>query len=382
MTDAALPTPASELITWYDVARRDLPWRRTRDPWSILVSEVMLQQTRVETVIPYYLRFLARFPTPAALAAAPLDEVLALWAGLGYYRRARLLKQTAQAVAARPDGAFPRDAASLAKLPGIGPYTAGALASIAFDAVEPLVDGNVARVLARLFRIEGDPRSGAARKAVWATAAQLLPRERPGDFNQALMELGATLCLPANPRCSACPLAHRCEAHRHSEVDRYPTPRPRPTPLAVRIAVGVVDAAGSIAVLRRREGGRMAGLHDLPSCELRAGDDAAVALSRHLAADHGIATLPLRAIGTTRHAITHHRITLEVMAGAALERTPRNVVRERAPDGGHDAAPLGLAAIADERGIEFVTRERLAELGLAAIGRKALAVAAKARPDQ
>src|SRR6185503_9991928 len=213
---------ADALVGWYRGARRDLPWRRTRDPYAIWVSEVMLQQTRVTVVVPYWQRWMARFPSPAALAGAPLDDVLAAWSGLGYYGRARNLHRGAREVVARYGGRLPDSAGELRTLPGIGRYTAGAIASMAFDRQEPLVDGNVARVLARVFAVEEDVKSAAGQNRLWQLAADLVPSEAPGDFNQALMELGATLCAPAAPRCAGCPLAADCRAHREGRTDELP----------------------------------------------------------------------------------------------------------------------------------------------------------------
>ena len=195
-----------ELLRWYDRSARDLPWRRTRDPYAVWVSEIMLQQTRVETVIPYYERFLARFPSARVLAEADEDAVLSHWSGLGYYRRARLLHSGVQEVVARYGGEVPEDADARRRLPGVGRYTAGAIGSIAFDKAEPVVDGNVTRVLARLFRIDTPVGSATTTKRLWREAAELVPEQRPGDFNQALMELGATLCTPKKPLCDACPV--------------------------------------------------------------------------------------------------------------------------------------------------------------------------------
>jgi len=203
---------ADRLLPWFARARRDLPWRKEpRDPYRVWVSEVMLQQTRVEVVVPYYRRFLRRFPTLRALARAPLDDVLALWSGLGYYARARNLHRAAQACA----GALPRTAAELRALPGFGPYTAAAVASLAFGEDVPLVDGNVARVLARLFALDGDARAGA-----WKIAPSLLPPGRSGEFNEALMELGATVCTPRSPRCERCPLREVCRGK--GDPERHP----------------------------------------------------------------------------------------------------------------------------------------------------------------
>src|SRR3954451_9258496 len=214
------------LLAFYDAHARDLPWRRTRDPYAIWVSEIMLQQTRVQTVIPYWERWMARFPTVSALAGAELDDVLAAWAGLGYYSRARNLHAGARAVDARFGGALPSRASELREVPGIGPYTAGAIASIAFGERAPLVDGNVARVLARVFAIEHDIKSTAGGKALWATAGELMAAlpaaTAPGDLNQGLMELGATICAAAQPRCLVCPLVSDCSAVRTGRQDELP----------------------------------------------------------------------------------------------------------------------------------------------------------------
>jgi A/G-specific adenine glycosylase len=355
-----------ELLSWFDRHRRDLPWRRTQDPYAILVSEVMLQQTRVETVVRYFTRFLARFPDVATLAASELDDVLASWAGLGYYRRARLLKRTAEALVAEYDGRFPRTANDLQRLPGIGPYTAGAIASIAFGERAPLVDGNVARVLCRFDRIAGDWRERAVSKQLWSRAAELVPATRPGDFNQALMELGATVCTPRNPRCGECPIAARCEARKADEVDSFPTPRKRREPIAVRLAACIVREGARIGVLRRAENQRMAGLYDVPAVELDAADDAAAALRREIAARFGIEISVPALVGRARHTITHHKIAIEIYtahkAGGAT-RAEGNDGVSRACD---------IAARADSGALEFVTKRALAALGLSALGAKVL----------
>jgi len=203
---------AARLLRWFAAARRDLPWRRTRDPWAIWVSEIMLQQTRVEAVRAPYERFLARFPTPASFAAASDDELLVAWRGLGYYRRARLLRDGARAVVAAHDGAVPADAAALAELPGVGAYTSAAVASIAFGLVAVAVDGNVERVVARHRGVRERVDAAPGRRAVRAQAEAWLDAAQPGDFNQAMMELGATVCAPTSPRCGDCPVAADCVA--------------------------------------------------------------------------------------------------------------------------------------------------------------------------
>ena len=196
----------STLLRWYRKNRRDLPWRRTADPYAVWVSEIMLQQTRVETVLPYYARFLERFPDASRLADATEDDVLASWSGLGYYRRARALHQGARVVMERHDGKLPRDPADLRRLPGVGRYTAGAIASVAFGLPEPILDGNVRRVLARIFAVDGVRLGPAAEeRELWGLAASLVQGSAPGDLNQALMELGALICTPRAPACPACP---------------------------------------------------------------------------------------------------------------------------------------------------------------------------------
>lgn len=230
------------LLAWYDANRRDLPWRRSRDPYAIWVSEIMLQQTRVAVVVDRFQAFLARFPTLVSLAVAPEQEVLALWSGLGYYRRARMLHKAAQLVAAHHQGNLPTTAEELRTLPGIGDYTAAAIASIAYGERAAVVDGNVERVLCRLAGWEAGSRAGAAdlKRRIEALAAQLLDPARPGDFNQALMELGATVCLPRNPQCLVCPLQSACKTRgEHKTRPRPPmTSREAAYALAVRTSSG------------------------------------------------------------------------------------------------------------------------------------------------
>lgn len=253
------------LLAWYDTHRRDLPWRHTHDPWAVWVSEVMLQQTRVESVIGYWQRFLARFPTPAALAAAPLDDLLALWAGLGYYARARHLHRAAQQVVERHGGEIPNDPEAFGALAGVGRYTCGAVLSIAFGRALPVVDGNVERVLCRVDRIEEDPRAPAVSRRLWAQAATLADGERPGDLNQALMELGATVCTPRAPRCLLCPIRSACGGADVAE--RLPLKAKRAARRTEhRVAALVRDARG-VWLARRPDAGLLAGLWELPSAD-------------------------------------------------------------------------------------------------------------------
>jgi A/G-specific adenine glycosylase len=295
---------ADDLLTWFDRHRRDLPWRRTRDPYSIWLSEVMLQQTRIETALPYYQRFLERFPTVGDLAAAEVEEVLALWSGLGYYRRARQLHAAARRVV--EIGGFPRTFEGLLELPGIGSYTAAAVASIAFGVSEPVLDGNVERVLSRWLALELDPKSREARERMLATAAGLLDPRRPGDSNQALMELGATICVPRRPRCLLCPISSGCRAAREGDPERFPVARPKRERELHRLAVAVVERAGGILLFRRPEDSTlMAGLWELPWTAADQGE-------KGLAERYGGRWSLGERLGEVRHSITYRDLELAV----------------------------------------------------------------------
>jgi len=322
------------LLRWYDDSARDLPWRRTRDPFAVWVSEAMLQQTRVGTVLPYWERFLERFPTIEGLAAAPEDDVLAAWSGLGYYRRARSLQAAARAIVERHGGRFPDTREEALALPGIGPYTAGAVLSIAYGRPEPVVDGNVMRVFARWFELE-DPwgSAGLARRS-WALAADLLPAERPAAWNQALMELGATICRPRDPDCARCPVARRCAALAAGRVAELPRPGPKSPAIDVAVVVFVVARGGELLLERRPDGGRMAGLWQLPTVERppvesQESDGGAGATARER---DGTRLFPSELpdgwqldgveLGRLRHGITCHRLAIEVRGVTAAERGP------------------------------------------------------------
>jgi A/G-specific adenine glycosylase len=251
------------LLSWYRKHKRDLPWRKTRDPYCIWVSEIMLQQTRVGAVLPYYARFLALFPDVAALAGAREQDLLAAWAGLGYYSRARNLQKAAKKIVER--GEFPRDFSSLRDLPGVGDYTAAAVASIAFGLPHAVVDGNVARVLSRLTPELGDIKSDAVRKRLWALAQALLDRKLPGEFNQALMELGATICLPQRPRCELCPVRLHCEARKQGLENQLPVRGPRPRADQREKQLLVIERAGKILFWQRpAQSSRLAEFWELP----------------------------------------------------------------------------------------------------------------------
>jgi A/G-specific adenine glycosylase len=300
------------LLRWYRANRRDLPWRRSRDPYAIWISEAMLQQTRVETAIPYYHRFLERFPDVEALASADLDDVLGAWAGLGYYTRARNLQKAAQVVVDSHDGALPDDAEALRSLPGVGRYTAGAVASIAFDRPEPVVDGNVIRVLTRLRGIREDVTKAPVLRLLWEEAERLVQGKSPGDLNQALMELGATICSPKAPRCPSCPLVRRCAAHASNDPESLPVKAPKPPPRRVEAVAGWVARRGKVLAVRRGEDGVLAGMWDLPGGELEIREDPDEGLARSLRERVGLEIEGAERAGSIEHVFTHRRMRLHV----------------------------------------------------------------------
>ena len=290
------------LLRWYEQSRRDLPWRSGRDPYRIWLSEIMLQQTRVETVLPYYHAFLARFPDVAALAGAPESEVLAMWSGLGYYSRARNMQRAARLIA--DAGAFPADYPQLRELPGIGDYTAAAVASIAFDLPFAAVDGNVLRVLARVFNDDGDIGSPVTRRRFANLAQRTLDPKRPGEFNQAMMELGATVCLPRNPRCGTCPVHSLCGARAAGRTAELPIKLKRQESKSETISVAVVRR-DNLVLMRQRsaDASRMADFWELPHTEDLAG------------------LMKLRLHGSFRHTIVNTVFDVQVFTGE-LRRAP------------------------------------------------------------
>ncbi|HKZ32924.1 MAG TPA: A/G-specific adenine glycosylase [Vicinamibacteria bacterium] len=295
------------LLAWYDRHRRDLPWRRSSDPYRIWVSEVMLQQTTVKTVLPYYAAFLNRFPTLQSLAEEPEEEVLAAWSGLGYYHRARNLHRGAQHVAERHGGQFPRSLEAALGVPGVGLYTASAVLSIAHGMPLPVVDGNVRRVLARLLALRGPQfrKDGP----YYNRAEELIDPERPGDWNQALMELGATVCLPRKPACPACPLRQRCEARALGIVEALPEGRPRRASVDVTVAAALVERDGRVLLVRRPQGRLLDRLWEVPQTSLDS--QGRPDLARELEERHGLRVVPGPLAVRARHAVTHRRITLE-----------------------------------------------------------------------
>ncbi len=333
------------MLAWFDAGHRDLPWRRTRDPYRILIAEYLLQRTRVASGTPYYERFVERFPDVAALAAASEEDVLRAWEGLGYYRRARNLHAAAKVVMTDHGGEIPSDAATLETLPGIGPYTAGAVASIAFGERAPAVDGNVTRVMARLFRVEADVSAAAGRARIQALAAGLVPSDRPGAFNQALMELGSRVCTPRRPSCPSCPLAGLCLARAagiEASLPRAPPPR---RPKTVPVGFAYIRSRGRILLVRRPESGLLGGLWSLPGGEIEVRGRVADSLRAMVAAQSGVHVAVHEDVAAVAHTFSHRRWSGSVYRcaprqGARLLRGARWVAPEDA---------LGLPMVPEHR---------------------------------
>ncbi len=315
--DAPPPDPAHPpgelaraLVRWQRVhGRHDLPWQRTRDPYRVWLSEIMLQQTQVATVLPYYARFLERFPDVAALARAHVDEVLACWSGLGYYRRAHHLHACARAVLERHGGVFPADAHALAQLPGIGRSTAAAIAVFGAGARAAILDGNVKRVLCRVFGVAGDPTRPAVERALWALAERELAREDVESYTQGLMDLGATVCTRARPGCAHCPLAGRCVARCSGRVDELPTPRARRDAPLRHAALLVAFDAGEVLLEKRPDEGIWGGLWSVPQTAFADAPLARDALERWAREQLGDASAPAQVLAPLAHAFTHFRLS-------------------------------------------------------------------------
>ncbi|MNS12268.1 putative A/G-specific adenine glycosylase YfhQ [compost metagenome] len=345
MTDPQAVTEA--LVAWFRQVRRDLPWRQTRDPYHIWVSEIMLQQTQVATVIPYYERFLAQFPTPAALASAPTERVLKAWEGLGYYSRARNLQAGAAQVVAEHGGRVPDTWDAVRALPGVGEYTAGAILSIAYGVPVPAVDGNVLRVLSRVALIADDITRPATKRAITAIAASLVPPERPGDLNEALMELGATICTPTRPRCAQCPIAAQCAARAAGRQEALPVKAKKSAARAVTLAVALVERDGRFLIVKRPDDGIWAGLYAFPTTEVPAGVEAGEALGIALVA-MGIQAAVGDCALTVSHTLTHRQLTIPVHRAAwqAGDVAPEGGSWVRPADFGHYALPVPMQKIA------------------------------------
>ena len=340
----------ANLLAWYGKAKRDLPWRRTRDPYAVWISETMLQQTRATTVVPFYERFLSMLPTVSALAEASEQQVLTLWSGLGYYRRARMLHAAAKRVVDAHDGRLPESVNELRSLQGIGAYTAGAVASIAFGQRAAVVDGNVARVLARLYCIEDDLRAARGNAGIWSLAQQLVEGVdgESGDWNQAVMELGATVCLPREPRCDECPVRGECSARSNGRAKHLPRLSRKARPLTVERVALVLASPARVLLARRRVELLFGGLWEPPSAD---GDVAA------LAARLQVDLRGLEVVGDVVHGLSHRRMQVKVVRGT-LGRKGRFPL----PGPDYDA-------------VEGVALDRLGERPHASLTRKILEVA-------
>lgn len=339
-------SPAGPLLNWYDAHRRDLPWRFTRDPYRIWLSEIMLQQTRAETVRAYYSRFLDLFPTVEALAGAPQEQVLKAWEGLGYYSRARNLHRAAQAVVQEHGGRFPDSVEGLLKLPGVGPYTAGAIASIAFGRPAPAVDGNVYRVASRYFGVRRDIGDPAAQREIRALVQAALPQDRPGDFNQAVMDLGSALCIPLRPRCDQCPLSDSCDAYAEGDADVLPIHEKKSPPRRVEVAVCLAVWEGRVLVMPRAQR-MLGGLYVF----WLATDVSDAQTARETLEEAGFPCRFVESLGEARHVFTHRVWEMHLMH-FALTGAPDAQAMER----------LGarMAALEDLDALPFPTAMRAA----------------------
>jgi A/G-specific adenine glycosylase len=312
------------LLSWYERHQRDLPWRRTRDPYAIWVAEIMLQQTRVETVLSYYTRFLNQFPTIEALASAPLDDVLKAWEGLGYYARARNLHAAARWVVDKLDGHVPESPDALVDLPGIGRYTASAIASIAFDENAVALDGNLRRVLCRIFGIDDDPGRPNTQRRLEELAMGMLPSGRAGDLNQALMDLGATICTPATPHCLICPLMNACQSQQEGIQNELPIRATRAVRPHRDVTAGVIwDENGHFLITQRPLDGMLGGLWEFPGGKRRPREALPACLHREIREELGIQIEIRDLLCTVQHAFTHFYMTLYAFDCQWLAGTPQ-----------------------------------------------------------
>ena len=319
-----------DLPAWFDRARRPMPWREPgpdgrRDPYRVWVSEVMLQQTRVETAAPYFRRFMEAFPTVEALAAAPLDGVLKRWEGLGYYSRARNLHRAAQTVVAEHGGRVPSEEEAFRALPGVGPYTAAAVLSLSFGVPLAVLDGNVVRVLARVFAVEADAKAGRTRSALQDLAQRLLDPERPGRWNEAVMELGATVCTPRAPACPRCPLAAVCRAYAERQPEAYPvTRKAKPVPHHTVAVAVIADDAGRLLVQRRPEDAMLGGLWEFPGGKREPDETVEAACAREVREELGVEVEVGVPVARVEHAYSHFRITLHAFRCRLVAGEPRS----------------------------------------------------------
>jgi A/G-specific adenine glycosylase len=313
---------APRLLAWYAVHKRILPWRDNPDPYAVWVSEIMLQQTRVEAVLPYFKRWMALFPSIHTLANASQQEVLSIWEGLGYYSRARNLHRAAQMVLEEYDGQLPQDPETLRKLPGIGPYTAGAIASIAFNQDVAALDGNIRRVYARLFDVREPINTGAAERRLDSIAVEHLPEGAAGDYNQALMDLGATICTPTKPRCAQCPVHDLCHSFALGVQEDRPVRNPKPASPHHNVTAAVIRDGKRILIAQRPQDGLLGGMWEFPGGKLQPGEDIIAGLKREIREELGVEIRVSGPLGVYRHAYTHFRLTLYAYGCELVEGRP------------------------------------------------------------
>ena len=302
----------ASLLNWYHREKRDLPWRDTKDPYCILVSEFMLQQTQVKTVIPYYRRWIKSYPSACNLARAREASVLKHWEGLGYYSRARNLHRSAKMIVKEFGDQVPDTMEEILKLPGVGRYTAGAVLSIAFNQDVPVLDGNVKRVLSRLFCLKENGANPASENRLWQLAENLIPSGGAGDFNQALMELGATVCLPQKPLCLLCPLNAVCQANRKSQQEQFPPAKNKTLTKKIEVSAAVLQRNGKIYIQQRPQKGLMGGLWEFPGGKLEKDESPEDCLEREIKEELGVQVTIKQKILTIKHSYTQFRVTLHV----------------------------------------------------------------------
>lgn len=301
---------ASRILKWYARHARELPWRNHPQPYAVWISEIMLQQTRVETVVPYFERWIEHFPNIQSLAGADLQDVLNVWEGLGYYSRARNLQQAARIIVEKHHGELPQTLTELRELPGIGRYTAGAIASMAFDQDEAALDGNIRRVLSRVFNVKAVHRSSEADQQLWALAEAHLPKGLAGEYNQALMDLGALICTPRNPDCSNCPLSDICEANKLHLQEERPVRKPKITIPHYTVTAAILRKGNHVLIAQRPEKGLLAGLWEFPGGKVQGNETLSEALQREIREELAISIQVGQSLGVYSHAYTHFRITL------------------------------------------------------------------------
>jgi A/G-specific adenine glycosylase len=312
------------LLPWFARCARVLPWRRNRTPYRVWVAEVMLQQTRVETVVPYYRRWMRAFPSWRALARAAQSDVLKQWEGLGYYSRARNLHRAAQCIVSDYNGRPPQTAVGLRQMPGVGPYTAAAIASLAFGEAAAVVDGNVIRVLSRLYALTDEAASAAGRKQVQALADSLLAPDRPGEFNEAMMELGALVCLPQRPQCERCPLQEICVARASGDPEAFPVVKKKKSVPHLTVGAAVISRRNrDVLIARRREQDMLGGLWEFPGGKQEPGETMEECVAREIREELGVELEVGAFLMTVRHAYSHFRMTMQVYCATIRSGRPR-----------------------------------------------------------